>query len=170
MPCPGSVYVTRASPSSLAQADVSKQITKLPPPDEPIRPHGCALERLPLRTFLVPLPPLTGATRTTLHCRKKMVIKKGCDCGWCEAVSWDVVGELRDTIEKLQQSLMMRGTHMHARCHCVRPIVSGRHHHTSRCLRAPVSRALQWHELGIVSAASSSSPCTDARLTAFRRG
>ena len=39
-----------------------------------------------------------------------MIIKKGCDCSWCEAVSWDIVGELRDTIEKLQQSLMMRGT------------------------------------------------------------
>ena len=39
-----------------------------------------------------------------------MIIKKGCDCEWCEAVSWDVVGELRDTCEKLQQSLMMRGT------------------------------------------------------------
>lgn len=37
-----------------------------------------------------------------------MIIKKGCDCEWCEAVSWDVVGELRNTCEKLQQSLMMR--------------------------------------------------------------
>ena len=39
---------------------------------------------------------------------KKMVIKKGCDCEWCEAVSWELVGELRENIEKLQQSLMMR--------------------------------------------------------------
>jgi multidrug efflux pump subunit AcrA (membrane-fusion protein) len=42
-----------------------------------------------------------------------MIIKRGCDCAWCEAVSWDIVGELRDTIEKLQQSLMMRGTCRH---------------------------------------------------------
>ena len=53
------------------QADVSKQLTRLPPPpEEPIRPHG-----------------------------KRMVIKKGCDCEWCEAVSWDIVGELRETCE-----------------------------------------------------------------------
>jgi hypothetical protein len=50
-----------------------------PPPSEMIRPHG-----------------------------KKILIKKGCDCEWCEAVSWELVGTLRDTIEKLQQSLMMR--------------------------------------------------------------
>ena len=42
--------------------------TAAPPPEEPIRPHG-----------------------------KRMVIKKGCDCEWCEAVSWDIVGELRET-------------------------------------------------------------------------
>ena len=53
----------------------------LPPPpmDEDIRPHG-----------------------------KRLVIKKGCDCSWCEAVSWELVGELRESCEKLQQSLMMR--------------------------------------------------------------
>eukprot|EP01052_Picozoa_sp_SAG31_P001702 SAG31_NODE_57_length_29727_cov_12.584568_23_plen_258_part_00 len=50
-----------------------------PPSDEGIRPHG-----------------------------KKMVIKKGCECSWCEAVSWELVGDLRETCEKLQQSLMMR--------------------------------------------------------------
>lgn len=50
-----------------------------PPPSEGIRPHG-----------------------------KKIVIKKGCECSWCEAVSWELVGDLRETCEKLQQSLMMR--------------------------------------------------------------
>ena len=50
-----------------------------PPEDEGIRPHG-----------------------------KKIVIKKGCECSWCEAVSWELVGDLRETCEKLQQSLMMR--------------------------------------------------------------
>eukprot|EP01048_Picozoa_sp_COSAG05_P025975 COSAG05_NODE_6864_length_891_cov_1.193182_1_plen_168_part_01 len=39
---------------------------------------------------------------------KRMVVKKGCDCDWCEAVSWELVGDLRNTIEKLQQSLMLR--------------------------------------------------------------
>eukprot|EP01051_Picozoa_sp_SAG22_P017034 SAG22_NODE_2538_length_2464_cov_1.120930_1_plen_262_part_00 len=50
-----------------------------PPPMEAIRPHG-----------------------------KKMVIQKGCECSWCEAVSWELVGDLRETCDKLQQSLMMR--------------------------------------------------------------
>ena len=81
------------------QADVSKQLTRLPPPpEEPIRPHG-----------------------------KRMVIKKGCDCEWCEAVSWDIVGELRETCEKLQQSLMMREVDR-----CAPP---------SRALRRPASGA-----------------------------
>ena len=81
------------------QADVSKQLTRLPPPpEEPIRPHG-----------------------------KRMVIKKGCDCEWCEAVSWDIVGELRETCEKLQQSLMMREVDR-----CAPP---------SRALRSPASGA-----------------------------
>ena len=53
---------------------------------------------------------LNSRTALPVRHRKRMIIKKGCDCEWCEAVSWDVVGELRDTCEKLQQSLMMRGT------------------------------------------------------------
>ena len=58
-----------------------------------------------------------------------MIIKRGCDCGWCEAVSWDIVGELRETIEKLQQSLMMRG-----RCRYTR-------HPHDRCTRLPARLA-----------------------------
>jgi hypothetical protein len=53
-------------------------------------------------------PPPPPATEVIRPHGKKMVITKGCGCEWCEAVSWELVGELRTDIEKLQQSLMLR--------------------------------------------------------------
>lgn len=104
---------TDPCPRNWLQGDVGKQLTKLPPPDEPIRPHGCAPlslvlfllappRRSPARHSASPLSLLATAAPTHLppdssvaHARhvshrhrKRMIIKKGCDCEWCEAVSW----------------------------------------------------------------------------------
>eukprot|EP01048_Picozoa_sp_COSAG05_P041091 COSAG05_NODE_21419_length_272_cov_0.589595_1_plen_74_part_01 len=74
MPCTsGAAFLAQrlrlaaAEPPPLPQSlDQKPQRPPPPPATEVIRPHG-----------------------------KKMVITKGCGCEWCEAVSWELVGELR---------------------------------------------------------------------------